>query len=43
MVFIHQMGKDMFPYNGTEKNKMRLIISFAVTVKMMMIINRKEK
>jgi hypothetical protein len=31
MIFIHQMGKDMFPYNGREKNKMRLIRSVAVS------------
>jgi hypothetical protein len=38
------MGEDMFPYNGIEKNKMRLIRSVAVTVTMMMmLINRKEK
>jgi len=43
MMFIHQMGEDMFPYNGIEKIKMRLIRSVAVTVTMMMIINRKEK
>ena len=37
------MGKDMFPYNGIEKNSMRLIRSVAVTVRMMTIINRREK
>jgi hypothetical protein len=37
------MGKDMFPYNRIEKNKMRLITSVAVTVTMTMKINRKEK
>ena len=34
------MGEGMFPYNGIEKSKMRLIRSVAVTVTMMMIINR---
>jgi len=42
MMFIHQMGKDMLPYNGREKNKMRLIGSLAATVTMT-IINRREK
>jgi hypothetical protein len=43
MMFVRQMGKDMFPYNKIEKNKMRLFRSVAVTVTMMMMINRKEK
>jgi len=42
MMFIHQMGKDMFPYE-TEKNKIRFIRSVAVTVMMMIIIKREVK
>jgi len=31
VMFIHQIGKDMFPYIGMEKNKVKLIRTVAVS------------